>query len=386
MHRPTIAMLTHLPAWTWAGRVLGALNMDGYIESRPFVPPIVDLTPDALAGCDALIYRPTDGIQLEPRHIELANRPFWVATLSSGTDHLRGVQGIPSVGIIRSEGGNADGVAELTMMMAMALCRKQPISTSWINSGIMEPARLGRITRLEGKTWLVLGAGHQVTSLIAQTAMLGIREFRIWNPSMDETRFRKCLSGLPKSMYEFASSGLEAKIVARPGKETSVIAARSASPEPWGKHVDIVSIHVPAVPRDPTRDREGTIGLVGRSFLSGLNTGAFVINMSRGDIVDEDAIVQVLRSGTIAGYGADVIRTEAEASRSPGLSPLWTFAMENSQFDPENRHNLMITSHTAGSADIDFDNVSRQVVEILLRELSVPAERWSAAAVKKVSQ
>jgi phosphoglycerate dehydrogenase-like enzyme len=108
--------------------------------------------------------------------------------------------------------------------------------------------------------------------------------------------------------------------------------------------------------------------------------------MSRGDIVDEEAMVQVLRSGKIAGYGADVIATNAEASRTPGQSALWTFAMENSKLNPETIHNLMITSHIGGSADIDFDNVSRQVVEILLRELSVPTERWTTAAVKRVAQ
>ena len=75
---------------------------------------------------------------------------------------------------------------------------------------------------------------------------------------------------------------------------------------------DIVSIHVPLAPT--------TRHLIDRNVLRRMKPGAFLINTARGPIVDEQALVEALESGWIAGAGLDVF--EEEPIVAPGLLPL----------------------------------------------------------------
>jgi phosphoglycerate dehydrogenase-like enzyme len=65
---------------------------------------------------------------------------------------------------------------------------------------------------------------------------------------------------------------------------------------------DIVTIHV--------RLSDRTRGLIGKSELARMKPTAYLINTSRGPIVDEEALLEALREGTIAGAGLDVFATE----------------------------------------------------------------------------
>jgi len=77
---------------------------------------------------------------------------------------------------------------------------------------------------------------------------------------------------------------------------------------------DFVTLHVPLTPE--------TFHLLGAEQLRLMKKSAFLINASRGPVVDEKAIVEALRVGTIAGAGLDVF--EAEPQVSPEL-----LAMDN---------------------------------------------------------
>jgi D-3-phosphoglycerate dehydrogenase len=65
---------------------------------------------------------------------------------------------------------------------------------------------------------------------------------------------------------------------------------------------DFVSVHVPATAQ--------TAGLVDAAFLAAMKPTAYLINCARGAIVDQDALVDALRDGTIAGAGLDVFVPE----------------------------------------------------------------------------
>lgn len=65
---------------------------------------------------------------------------------------------------------------------------------------------------------------------------------------------------------------------------------------------DFVSLHCPATPE--------TRHLVNAGRLKQMKKGAFLINTARGDVVDEAALVQALKAGTIAGAGLDVFEKE----------------------------------------------------------------------------
>jgi phosphoglycerate dehydrogenase-like enzyme len=84
-------------------------------------------------------------------------------------------------------------------------------------------------------------------------------------------------------------------------------AAREAGAEPVEKMAlfersDIVSVHL--------RLSERTRGLVGAAELGAMKESAYLINTSRGPIVDTDALLAALRDGAIAGAGLDVYDTE----------------------------------------------------------------------------
>ena len=79
---------------------------------------------------------------------------------------------------------------------------------------------------------------------------------------------------------------------------------------------DIVSIHLVL--------GERTRGLVGARELGLMKRSAYLVNTSRGPIVDESALVQALRDGTIAGAGLDVFGTEPLPRDHPFLSLLNT--------------------------------------------------------------
>lgn len=62
-----------------------------------------------------------------------------------------------------------------------------------------------------------------------------------------------------------------------------------------------------------------TRGMVDRTFLAGMKEGAVLVNVARGGLVDQEALVEALRSGRLRGAGLDTFRQEP----LPETSPLW---------------------------------------------------------------
>ena len=78
------------------------------------------------------------------------------------------------------------------------------------------------------------------------------------------------------------------------------------------KSSDYVTVHVPLLPK--------TIHLIGEKELGMMKPSAYLINTSRGPVVDEKALVEALREKRIAGAGLDVFEDEPELA--PGLADL----------------------------------------------------------------
>ena len=78
------------------------------------------------------------------------------------------------------------------------------------------------------------------------------------------------------------------------------------------ENADIITFHCPL-----TKETEKTVNA---DFLSKCKKTAFIINTSRGPVVDENALADALNSGKIAGAGVDVLSTEPPAKDNPLLT------------------------------------------------------------------
>ncbi len=101
-------------------------------------------------------------------------------------------------------------------------------------------------------------------------------------------------------------------LVAHPDIETDCGATKMASLDALLAEADIVSVHVPLLP--------ATHHLINEKTLSLMKKTAFLINTSRGPVVDEKALVTALQKGVIAGAGLDVYEFEPKLTR--GLTKL----------------------------------------------------------------
>ena len=88
---------------------------------------------------------------------------------------------------------------------------------------------------------------------------------------------------------------------------------------------DVISLHCPLTP--------DTAGLINADVLSGIKTGALLINTARGGLIDEIALLHALQNGKLAGAALDVLSTEPPAADHP----LLTSTLDN----------LLITPHMA---------------------------------------
>lgn len=109
---------------------------------------------------------------------------------------------------------------------------------------------------------------------------------------------------------------------------------------------DIVSLHLPLVPE--------TRNLIDAGRIARMKPGAFLVNVSRGGLVDEAALLAALAAGHLGGAALDAFEREP----LPAASPL-------------HRHpNLILTPHIAFLSEQSLVSLQRQAVEDVLRVLS----------------
>jgi len=125
---------------------------------------------------------------------------------------------------------------------------------------------------------------------------------------------------------------------------------RASSADDLMKASDVLSIHVDLTPK--------THGLVGRDLLSYLPDRALVINTSRGDVLVEEDLVQMLNEGRLAGAAVDVLIGE----RSAATSPLIEYARRN--------ENLIITPHIGGATAEAMERTETHMAKLLTEYLT----------------
>jgi D-3-phosphoglycerate dehydrogenase len=109
---------------------------------------------------------------------------------------------------------------------------------------------------------------------------------------------------------------------------------------------DYVTLHCPLVPQ--------TRGLIGAAAFAQMKPTAYLLNLSRGPVVDQDALLAALTDGSIAGAAVDVLTTEPPAIDDPLLS----------------LPNLIVTPHSSSWSAESSDQLRHDAAENIVEALS----------------
>ncbi|WP_020374539.1 2-hydroxyacid dehydrogenase [Sulfobacillus thermosulfidooxidans] len=170
-----------------------------------------------------------------------------------------------------------EATAELTMALMLLVLRRlrsaedalrQHHWTGWEPDGFLG-------LELYGKTLGIAGFGRIARSVVRRALAFGMRVIIFT---------RRALKDLPENVQQVSWEQL---------LESS----------------DILSLHVPLTPQ--------TFHLINRESLSRIKPTAILINTSRGAVIDEQALIEALRTGKLAGAGLDVFETEPLPPDSP---------------------------------------------------------------------
>jgi len=115
---------------------------------------------------------------------------------------------------------------------------------------------------------------------------------------------------------------------------------------------DFISLHVPVLPK--------TRGMVNDSFIAAMKEGAFLINTSRGEILDETALIKGLESGHIRGAALDAFEKEPPNPYNPLLS-----------FDQ-----VICTPHLGAQADGSTNNMGYMALNECIRVLQGESPKY----------
>ncbi|RWA79185.1 D-2-hydroxyacid dehydrogenase [Mesorhizobium sp.] len=231
----------------------------------------------------------------------------WVSVGGSGTDHLRPWD--PArVTVTNSAGVAADMMAEyvfgamLSFSLGLRAFAREQAARNWT---------AGKVEAIQGKTLLILGLGRTGQAVAARAKAFGMTTLGVRaNP--------------------------------KPTDNIDEVHGMADLPRLWGR-ADFILCAVPLL--------ESTRGTVGSGAFAAMKPSAVLIDVSRGGVVDETALLTALDGGRIKGAALDVFATEP----LPPAHPLWGY------------DNVIVTPHCSSvydgwdvkSARMFADNLTR---------------------------
>lgn len=296
-----------------AGQALDELTTRFEVVVEPHLWRDTATLTERVSGCRALLVRNQTRVTREL--LGGTDRLEVVGRAGAGLDNID-VRAAADAGIVvcYAPDQNALSVAELGMSMLLALSRRLlPAAQSTRSGGWERKAFTG--TEIHGRTIGLVGFGRIGFLMAMRARAFGMRVLA-HDPFI----------------------GPDAVTIVESG-------ARLVSLEELLSGSDVVSCHLPSTPA--TRD-----------FFDGtrfrmMKPGALFLNLSRGDVVDEGALVEALESGRIRGAGLDVRATEP-----PAPSPLDTL------------DNVLLTPHIAAFTE----EAQERVLSAVCRDLAAVLE------------
>lgn len=264
----------------------------------------------ALANADGLVVR--SAVQVDDALMEHAPKLRVIGRAGVGVDNIdadaatrRGIV------VMNTPGANAVAVAELAIGLMLALARKLPAANASMHAGKWEKKSL-QGAELRGKTLGILGLGRIGLEVAKRARGFGLDII-----------------------------GSDPFVSAAVARENGI---RLASLDELIAGSDYLTLHVGLTPQ--------TAGIVNAKTLAAMKKGVRIINCARGELVDDAALVEAIKSGKVGGAALDVF-TEEPPKDSPyvGLD------------------NVILTPHIAGSTAEAQEavgiQIARQVREYL---------------------
>jgi len=249
--------------------------------------------------------------------IQAAPRLAFIQSISAGTDQYdKAALAAAGIRMASAQGANERAVAEHAMALILALARKLPMARDnqaarkW--RGLISDISQ-REDELGGKTLVIVGMGR-IGSRLAKLARAF--DMRVIGTKRDPAR-------------------------GSAAADTVVAQDRMAEVLP---EADFVVLTCPLTPQ--------TVNLFDHAAFGAMSPHAYLVNVARGAVVNQEALMQALERGLIAGAALDCVLEEP----LPEASPLWQIG------------NLLITPHSAGETRRYEDNVIDLLMENLDRQ------------------